>query len=150
MANTKRNTTPATETASMTVEVHSIEKTAKATGNKFRSYFATAVGGEELDKPMNVVFTRKAGKPRAAHAILTIDPLVESTYGKDKYTGRTAIFISDPYTEKAIEPRKTSTKLCPPSKWTDGKNVPEAYVPEQYGGEQLGFEEVADGEEMPF
>ena len=147
MANTKR---APIEPKTLTVEVHSIEKTAKATGNKFRSYFATAVGGEELDKPMNVVFSREVGKPRAAHAILTIDPLVNSSYGKDKYTGRTAIFISDPYTEKQIEPRKTSTPLCPPSKWTEGKKVPEAYVPEQYGGEQIGFEKVADDEEMPF
>lgn len=147
---TKRNTAPATETASMTVEVHSIEKTAKASGNKFRSYFATAVGGEDLDKPMNVVFSREVGKPRAPHAILTIAPLVNSSYGKDKYTGRTAIFISDPYTEKAIEPRKTSKPLCPPSQWTDGNSIPEAYVPEQYGGEQIGFETVADDEEIPF
>ena len=147
---TKRNPAPATEPASMTIEVHSTEKKTKE-GNKFRSYFATAVGGEDLARPMSVVFTAKSGgKPRAAHAILTIDPLIESSYGKDRYTGRPAIFVSDPYTEKAIEPRKTAQKLCPPSKWTDGKAVPEAYVPEQYGGEQIGFEAIADDEALPF
>lgn len=147
MANTKRNPNqPAFPT--LTVEVHSTVKKVKATGNEFRSYFATAVGGEELAAPMSVVFTKKVGKPRAAHAILTIDPLIESTYGKDKYTGKTCIFVSDPYTEKPIEPRKTSRPLTKPSEWTDGNAIPAGsdYVPQQYGGEQLGFEAIADDE----
>lgn len=148
MTNTKRKQSDA---PAMTVEVHSVEKTAKATGNKFRSYFATAVGGEELAAPMNVVFTRSVGKPRAAHAILTIDPLVNSSYGRDKYTGKTAIFVSDPYTEKPIEPRKTSRPLTKPSEWSDGDTIPAGsdYVPTPYGGEQLGFESIAEDEALP-
>ena len=125
MANTTKRTAPKPEHPVMTVEVHSTIKKVKATGNEFRSFFATAVGGEELAKPMSVVFTRTVGKPRAAHAILTIDPLIDSTYGKDKYTGKTCIFISDPYTEKPIEPRKTSCPLTKPSEWTDGNAIPD-------------------------
>ena len=110
----------------MTIEVHSTIKEAKATGNKFRSYFATAVDGEELEAPMSVIFTATSGgKPRAAHAILTIDPLVSSTYGRDKYTGKTAIFISDKYTEKEIEAKAPASRpLCKPSEWTDGTQIP--------------------------
>ena len=141
---TKRNNP---ELPVMTVEVHSTVKKVKATGNEFRSYFATAVGGEELAAPMAVVFTKAVGKPRAAHAILTIDPLVSSTYGKDKYTGKTCIFISDPYTEKPVEPRKTSRPLSKPSEWTDGNTIPA-------GGKDSegvkGQVEIEDPDALPF
>lgn len=110
----------------MTIEVHSTIKEAKATGNKFRSYFATAIEGEELEAPMSVIFTAASGgKPRAAHAILTIDPLVSSTCGSDKYTGKTAIFISDKYTEKEIKAKAPASRpLCKPSEWTEGTQIP--------------------------
>jgi len=151
MATKKNSTTNALE---MTVEVHSTIKKAKATGNEFRSYFATAINGEDLPRPMSVVFTKgSGGKPRAAHAILKLiadDDALRSSFGKDRYTGKQCIFIADPYTETAVEPRKTSTPLAPPSKWTEGNRDPDPYVPEQYGGEHLGFETVADDEEIPF
>lgn len=110
----------------MTIEVHSTLKEVKATGNKFRSYFAVAVDGEDLEAPMSVIFTAASGgKPRAAHAILTIDPLVSSSYGRDKYTGKTAIFISDKYTEKEIEAKAPASRpLCKPSEWTEGTQIP--------------------------
>lgn len=109
----------------MTIEVHSTLKEAKATGNKFRSYFAVAVDGEELAAPMSVVFTKESGgKPRAAHAILTLD-VVKSSYGRDKYTGKNAIFVADKYTEQEIEPKKPSSRpLCKPSEWVDGTQIP--------------------------
>lgn len=109
----------------MTIEVHSTEKKAKESGNTFRSFFATAIDGEELAAPMSVVFTKKSkGKPRNPHAILTIENVVESSYGTDRYTGKRTIFISDPYTEKEIEPKKKGKKLCKPSEWTDGDELP--------------------------
>ena len=140
----------------MTIEVHSTIKEAKATGNKFRSYFATAVDGEELEAPMSVIFTADSGgKPRAAHAILTIDPLVTSSYGRDKYTGKTAIFVSDKYTEKEIEAKAPASRpLCKPSEWTDGTQIP-MVVPTKKAGakktapaEETVVEEV-DGD-IPF
>ena len=143
MANTKNAKT-------LTVEVHSTEKTAKATGNKFRSYFATAVGGEELAKPMSVIFCgNSGGKPRAEHAILTIDPLVSSSYGKEKHSGKTAIFISDPYTEQKIEPRKKGATLCKPSEWTDGDKTPEGGTDDEIEGENERFM-PDDPERLPF
>ena len=144
MTNTKNAKT-------LTVEVHSTEKTAKATGNKFRSYFATAVGGEDLVKPMSVIFCgNSGGKPRAEHAILTIAPLVSSSYGKDKNSGKTAIFISDPYTEQKIEPRKTGATLCKPSEWTDGDKTPKGGKDADGVNGQVGFEEIDDPEQLPF
>lgn len=108
----------------MTVEVHSTIKKAKDTGNEFRSYFATAVDGEELAAPMSIIFTKKSpGKPRYPHALLSLEP-VESTYGTDRNTGKPVIFISDRYDEKEIEPRKMGRPLCAPSKWTDGDKLP--------------------------
>lgn len=135
----------------LTVEVHSTEKTAKSTGNKFRSYFATAVGGEELTKPMSVIFCgNSGGKPRADHAILTIDPLDSSSYGKDRHSGKPVIFISDPYTEQKIEPRKMGATLCKPSEWTDGDKTPKGGK-DVYGVEgQVGFEEIDAPEELPY
>ena len=109
----------------MTIEVHSTEKKQKDTGNTFRSFFATAIDGEELAAPMGIVFTKKSGgKPRNPHAILTIEKVVGSTYGNDRYTGKRTIFVSDPYTEKAVEPKKRGKKLCKPSEWTDGDEIP--------------------------
>ena len=145
MANTKQNE------KTLTVEVHSTEKTAKATGNKFRSYFATAVGGEDLDKPMSVIFCgNSGGKPRAEHAILTIDPLVSSSYGREKNSGKTAIFISDPYTEQKIEPRKKGTTLCKPSEWTDGNKTPAGGKDDEGVNGQVEFEEIDNPEQLPF
>ena len=154
MANTKNAKT-------LTVEVHSTEKTVKATGNKFRSYFATAVGGEELKEPMSVIFVREnsGGKPRAEHAILTIDPLISSSYGKDKHTGKTAIYISDPYIEREIKPKKKGVPLCKPSEWTDGNKTPAGGKDDEGVKGQVEFEEidgetvkngVENNEELPF
>ena len=110
----------------MTIEVHSTVKEAKATGNKFRSYFAVAVDGEELAAPMSVIFTATSGgKPRAAHAILTLDPVEKSSYGKDRYTGKPAIFVADKYTEKEIPAKAPASRpLCKPSEWVDGAQIP--------------------------
>lgn len=109
----------------MIIEVHSTEKKQKDTGNTFRSFFATAIDGEELAAPMSIVFTKKSGgKPRNPHAVITIEKVVESTYGTDRYTGKRTIFVSDVYTEKAIEPKKRGKKLCKPSEWTDGDKIP--------------------------
>lgn len=131
----------------MTIEVHSTIKEAKATGNKFRSYFATAVDGEDLEAPMSVIFTAASGgKPRAAHAILTIDPLVTSSYGRDKYTGKTAIFVSDKYTEKEIEAKAPASRpLCKPSEWTEGTQIP--IVPAKTEAKKAGARKTAPAEE---
>ena len=140
-----------TNAKTLTVEVHSTEKTVKATGNKFRSYFATAVGGEELENPMSVIFCgNSGGKPRAEHAILTIDPLDSSSYGREKHTGKKAIFISDPYTEQKIEPRKKGSTLCKPSEWTDGDKTPEGGKDTDGVKGQVEFEEIDDPEKLPF
>lgn len=121
----------------LTVEVHSTAKKAKDSGATFRSYFATEVGGEPLPGPMSVIFCGESGgKPRAAHAILTITPkgALTSSYGKDRRSGRPAIFISDPYTEKEIEPRKGGNTLCKPSAmvgWATGDAEPEYVDPDE-------------------
>ena len=133
----------------MTIEVHSTIKEAKATGNKFRSYFATAVDGEELEAPMSVIFTAASGgKPRAAHAILTIDPLVTSSYGRDKYTGKTAIFVSDKYTEKEIEAKAPASRpLCKPSEWTEGTQIPIVIPTKKADAKKTGARKTAPVEE---
>lgn len=133
----------------MTIEVHSTLKEAKATGNKFRSYFAVAVDGEGLEAPMSVIFTAASGgKPRAAHAILTIDPVVSSTYGRDKYTGKTAIFVSDKYTEKEIEAKAPASRpLCKPSEWTEGTQIPIVVPAKKAEAKKTGTRKTAPAEE---
>lgn len=93
------------------LEIHSTEKTG-ANGNKWRSWFLTAINGKKVPNTVGVTFTSETRTPKFPHAIITIDMTnpTSSHFGKNK-RGYSTLYVSDPFTETEVEAKPTGTPL---------------------------------------